>query len=269
MKTFSEFLEEAYYKSSEALLAAHGGKLPPGKIKGYRPRGDSGVWFLTTPEAKKESQARREERKNPLTTKDFESHAKRNLIQNPKEFAAIAKHREDRAIAQKETQTKSRQKRTGIPQHLDHIQPLSQNQRRPENQERFYKITPAHSARNLETRTAKSNEQKGDTPPKRGEPGSKLTRAGAIRHTANDTKEFIKDFDSAVKSVQNSPAERMKKAYDKLTGLSSGSPKPKKQTSNSSTPRVPSPRKIGSRNVSPPRKIGSRKVPPPIRKGVG
>ena len=262
MKTFSEFLEEAYYKSSKELLAAHGGELPAGKTAGYRKRGDSGVWFLTTPEAEKaskaKSKARREERKNPLTTTDFESHAKRNLIKNPKEFAAIAKHREDRAIAQKEAQTKSRQERTGIPQHLDHIQPLSQNQRRRENQERFYKITPAHSAKNLETRTAKSNEQKGDTPPKRGEPGSKLTRAGAIRHTANDTKEFIKDFDSAVKSVQNSPAERMKKAYDKLTGLSSGSPKPKEQTSNSSTPRV--------RNVSPPRKLGSRNVPPPIRK---
>jgi hypothetical protein len=259
MKTFSEFLEEAYYKSSEALLAAHGGKLPEGKIKGYRPRGDSGVWFLTTPEAEKaskaKSKARREERKNPLTTKDFESYAKRNLIKNPREFAAITKHREDRAIAQKETQTKSRQERTGIPQHLDHIQPLSQNQRRPENQERFYKITPAHSAKNLETRTAKSNEKKGDTPPKRGEPGSKLTRAGAIRHTVNDTKEFIKNLDSAIGNVQGKPAKRMAKAYDRITGLSSEKPKPKKQTSNSSTSRVP-----------PPRKIGSRNVPPPIRK---
>jgi len=265
MKTFSEFLEEAYYKSSKELLAAHGGELPAGKIKGHI----SGKgWFITTTEQKKKSQARREERKNPLTTKDFESHAKRNLIKNPKEFADIAKHREDRAIAQKETQTKSRQERTGIPQHLDHIQPLSQNQRRPENQERFYKITPAHSAKNLETRTAKSNEQKGDTPPKRGEPGSKLTRAGAIRHTANDTKEFIKNLDSAIGNVQGKPAERMKRAYDRITGLPPEKPKPKEQTSNSSTRNVSPPRKIGSRNVPPPRKIGSRNVPPPIKKEI-
>lgn len=267
MKTFSEFLEEAYHRTSKELLAAHGGELPAGTKTGYiRGKG----WFLTTPEKKKQSQETREGRKNPLTAKgDFLPHAKRNLIKNPEEFAAIAKHREDRAIAQKEAQTKSRQERTGIPQHLDHTQPLSQNQRRPENQKRFYAVVPAHSAKNLEVRTAAYNMQKGDTPPKRGEPGSKLTRAGAIRHTANDTKEFIKDFDSAVKSVQNSPAERMKKAYDRITGLPPEKPEPKEQTSNSSTRNVPRPRKIGSREVQPPRKLGSRNVPPPIRKGIG
>lgn len=258
MKTFSEFLEEAYYKSSKELLAAHGGELPAGKIKGHI---NGKGWFLTTPEAKKKSQEKREERKNPITDEDFESHAKRNLIKNPREFAVIAKHREDRAIKQKKAQTKSRQERTKIPQHLDHIQPLSQGQRKPENQERFYAITPAHSAANLEVRTAAYNMRKGDTPPKRGEPGSKLTRAGAIRKAANDTKEFIKNLDSAVGNIQGKPAERMKRAYDKLTGLPPEKPKPQEQTSNSSTPKV--------RNVSPPRKIGSRNVPRPVRKGIG
>jgi hypothetical protein len=267
MKTFSEFLEEAtnrqFHSSKDSLLKAHGGELPAGHRTGYR-AGQG--WFASSIEDEKASKKRREERKKPLTKSDFHDHAKRNLINKPGEFADIATDREEHAIDRIYKKAKTAEKESGVKQHVDHSQPLSQEQRKKQHRARFYAVTPGHSSQNLEVATAASNIEKGDTPPKRGEPGSKLTRAGAIRHTANDTKEFIKNLDSAVKSVQHSPAERMKRAYDRITGLPQEKPKPQEQTSNSSTPRVPSPRKIGSRNVSPPRKIGSRNVPPPIRK---
>ena len=207
-----------------------------------------------------------EERKRPLTKSDFYNYAKRNLINKPREFADIASHREDRAISKKEQDRTDRKKKFKIEYHVDHSQPLSQEQRKPQHKSRFYAITPGHSAQNIEVKTKVSNIRKGDTPPKKGEHGSNFTRSGAIKHTADDTKEFIKNLDSAVGNVQGKPAKRMAKAYDRITGLSSKKSEPKKQTSNSSTSRAPSPRKIGSRNVPPPRKIGSRNVPPPIRK---
>ena len=266
MKTFKEFLAEAtnrqFHSNKDGLLNSHGGELPAGHRAGYRA---GKGWFASSIEDEKKAKKRREDRKKPLTRSDFHDYAKRNLINKPREFADIATDREEHAIDRTYKKAKTTEKEFGVKQHVDHSQPLSQEQRKKQHRARFYAVTPGHSSQNLEVATAASNIQKGDTLPKRGEPGSKLTRSGAIRHTANDTKEFIKKLDSAIGNVQGKPAERMAKAYDKITGLSSDSSKPKKQTSNSSTPRVPSPRKIGSRNVPPPRKIGSRNVPPPTQ----
>ena len=266
MKTFKEFLAEAtnrqFHSSKDGLLNSHGGELPAGHRAGYRA---GKGWFASSIEDEKKAKKRREDRKKPLTRSDFHDYAKRNLINKPREFADIATDREEHAIDRTYKKAKTTEKESGVKQHVDHSQPLSQEQRKKQHRARFYAVTPGHSSQNLEVATSASNIQKGDTLPKRGEPGSKLTRSGAIRHTANDTKEFIKKLDSAIGNVQGKPAERMAKAYDKITGLPSDSSKPKKQTSNSSTPRVPSPRKIGSRNVPPPRKIGSRNVPPPTQ----
>jgi hypothetical protein len=251
-KTFREFLEEAtrtYHSNKDDLLKAHGGKLPEGHRTGYR-AGQG--WFASSIEDEKASKQRREGRKKPLTKSDFHNHAKRNLINNPGEFADIATDREEHAIDRKYKKAKTAEKESGVKQHVDHSQPLSQEKRKTKHKARFYAVTPGHSAQNLEVATAASNIEKGDTPPKKGEHGSNFTRSGAIRHTANDTKEFIKNLDSAVGNVQGSPAKRMAKAYDKITGLPPEKPKDSKQTPKSSRPRVPSPRKISSRNVPPP-----------------
>ena len=266
MKTFKEFLEEAathkYYGSSEELLKSNGGKPPEGHSPTYRKKLG---WFFISDEDKKASQKRRKERQNPLTKQDFHDYAARNLIPNPGEFADIAIDREHHEIKRKESVRDRRKKKFGVPYHLDHIQPISQEQRRKEHRQRRYAIAPAHSAKNLRVISAKSNLEKEDTPPRRGERGSNFTRSGSIKSTADDTHRFIRRLDSLVSSVQHSPAERMARAYDRLTGLPPEKPKPKKQTSDSSTPRrrVPPPRKISSRNVPPPRKISSRNVPPP------
>ncbi len=222
MKTFKHFLEEAasraFYGSRDDLLKAHKGELPSGHRAGYR-AGEG--WFASSIEDEKASKKRREERKKPLTRSEFHSYAKRNLIKNPKEFADIATHRERHAISQKEKERDRRKQRFGIEYHVDHSQPLSQEKRKKQHRERFYAVAPAHSAQNLEVRTKTHNIRKGDTPPKKGEHGSNFTRSGAIRHTANDTREFIKNLDSVVGNVQGGPAKRMAKAYDRITGLSS------------------------------------------------
>jgi hypothetical protein len=258
MKTFKEFLAEAinreFHSSKESLRRSHGGELPAGHRAGYRA---GKGWFASSIDDEKASKKRREERKNPLTRSDFHDYAKRNLFKKPEEFADIAIDREEHNIKRKEALRGRRTKKLGVPYHLDHLQPLSQERRKREHKQRRYAIAPGHSAQNLEVKSAKSNIEKGDELPKKGEKGSNLTRSGAIRHTANDTKKFIKNLDSAIGNVQGSPAKRMAGAYDRLTGLSPENPKPKKQTSDSSTPRrrIPPPRKIGSRNVPPPRKI--------------
>lgn len=221
MKTFREFLEEAtsrvYHQNKDALLKAHNGKLPDGHRPGYRA---GKGWFSSSIEDEKASKKRREQRKKPLTTTDFHNYAKRNLIKNPKEFADIATDREEHEIKRKEQVRSRRKKKFGVPYHLDHIQPLSQEQRKKEHRERRYAIAPGHSAKNLEVKSAASNIEKGDNPPKRGERGSNFTRSGAIKHTADDTHKFIDRFDSLVRRVRHSPAERMAKAYDEITGLS-------------------------------------------------
>lgn len=269
MKTFKEFLEEAatraYHSNKDELLKAHGGKMPEGHRPGYRA---GKGWFPSSIEDEKKAKKRREERKKPLTKGDFHDYAKRNLVKKPKEFADIAVDREEHEIKRKEGVRGKRTKKFGKPYHLDHLQPLSQEQRKKEHRERRYAIAPGHSAKNLEVKSAKSNIEKGAEPPKKGERGSTFTRSGAIKHTADDTHKFIKRLDSLVSRVRHSPAERMASAYDKITGLPSEKSKTKKETSSSSTSRriVPPPRKIGSRNVPPPRKIGSRNTPPPVRK---
>jgi hypothetical protein len=268
-KTFREFLEEAatrtYHSSKSELLGTHGGKLPEGHRPGYRA---GKGWFSNSIADEKKAKERREGRKKPLTQDDFHSYAKRNLVKKPKEFAAIAADREEHAIDRTYKKAKTTEKKSGVKQHVDHIQPLSQEKRRlsKEHKARRYAISPGHSAQNLEVATAASNIQKGDAPPKKGERGSNFTRSGAIRHTAKDTHKFIKKLDSEISSVRHSPAERMAKAYDKITGLPPEKPKDSKQTPKSSTSRVPSPKKISSRSVPPPRKISSRNVPPPIKR---
>jgi len=222
MKSFKEFLQEAdsrtFYGRKDDLLKSHNGKLPDGHRAGYRPgRG----WFASSVQDERASKQRREERKKPLTRDDFHSYAKRNLISKPREFADIADHREQHAISQKEQERSRRKQRFGIEYHVDHSQPLSQEQRKRQHKSRFYAVTPGHASQNLELKTKTHNIRKGDAPPKKGEHGSNFTRSGAIRHTANDTKEFIKNMDSTIGNVQGHPAKRMAKAYDRLTGLKS------------------------------------------------
>jgi hypothetical protein len=265
MKTFRQFLEEAetrvYHKGKEELFKAHPeGKLPEGHRPGYRA---GKGWFASSIADEKEAKKRREQRKKPLKHEHFYNYAKRNLIKNPNEFADIASDREEHEIKRKEGVRDRRKKKFGVPYHLDHLQPLSQEQRKKEHRQRRYAIAPGHTAKNLEVKSAKSNIEKGAEPPKRGERGSNFTRSGSIKHTADNTHKFIKRLDSLVSSVRHSPAERMASAYDKITGLPPEKSKPKKETPRR---RVPPPRKIASRDVPPPRKISSRDVPPPIRK---
>jgi hypothetical protein len=227
-KTFEEFVSEAYlieakkthrdaighkeYDAWKDEVVSHHAE--HGHAKGvskrtfdgieYEMRNKAGsgkpkIWAASKVSDRKASAKKRRESLKPISDDEFLSHAKRNLEPNAKEVAAVAADVERTGKERKRKGAKESTKKTGEPYDVDHMNPQP-TRRRPENQPRFQAVSPGDSNANKRIMKRSENTGKQDRPPKKGEPGYGLTRAGAIRKSTQSGKELLSKIDAALKA---------------------------------------------------------------------
>ena len=260
MKTFSEFLEEAAYQqhssfsSKDDLFAHHKGNLPDWAFAKNRGSKENPKWGLASKASREKSSNKREEDLKMTTG---------NLTQ-----------RENRKLEAKERLRTERKKELHHATEVERSGAEMRNMSAGERMRRRASDAKQHKYHGDNPRNLVLANKGSAASFKPEQPGFHHSKFHAFERThkkdledVGNTISPMRAFTTLVNQARRRKKRlpelqaRMAKAYDKNTGLSSEKPKPKEQTSNSSTPRV--------RNVSPPRKIGSRNVPPPIRKGVG
>ena len=185
LKTFKEFVEEAYIveiHKTKADAAAHYEKHPPvgGDPYYIRNKGPKRGWAAVRQSAFKEQGKRRRQRLKALTFKEILAFTKRNLKPKPGELAKKAQKIETADKSAQSREATSQTKATGTKHVVDHKQP-QQDKRRPENRERFERVSPGDVSSNRGVLPEPENLKKGSKPPKKGEPGYGTTRSGAIR----------------------------------------------------------------------------------------
>jgi len=230
MKTFQEFITEAYlieartthkdtighteYNKWKNAVVSHYAK--HGHVRGvskrtfdgveYEMRSKSGkgkpkVWGASTTSDRKASAKKRSQSLRPISDDEFLSHAKRSLEPNPREVAAAAADFERQGIRRKKAEAKAKTKETGEKHGVDHSQPQP-TKRKPQLQPRFQRVLPGHSNANLRVMKHSDNTAKQDTPPKKGEPGRNLTRAGAVSASIKGGKKLLSDIDAELKDAR-------------------------------------------------------------------
>jgi len=230
MKTFQEFVEEAYlieartthrdtighkeYDKWKDEVSSHHAE--HGHVKGVSRRtfggvgyemrnkarkGQPKIWAASKISDRKASAKKRKQSLKPISDKEFLSHAKRNLEPNAKEVAAAAADFERQGIESKIKQAKRETDKTGEQHDLDHLQPQP-TKRKPKLQPRFQAVLPGHSNANLGVLSHSSNTAKQDTPPKKGQPGRNLTRAGAVKSSIEGGKKLLSKIDRLLTTVR-------------------------------------------------------------------
>jgi hypothetical protein len=227
-KTFKEFVEESYlieaktthrdtighkeYDAWRDEVASHHSQ--HGHVRGvskrkfgdteYEMRNKAGkgkpkVWAASKVSDRKSSAKKRRENLKPISDDEFLSYANRNLEPNAKEVAAAAADFERQGKRKKRERARTETKKTGEPHDVDHMNPQP-TRRRPENQPRFQRVSPGDSNANQSVLKRSKNTGKQDRPPKKGEPGYGLTRAGAVSASIKGGKKLLSDIDDALKA---------------------------------------------------------------------
>jgi hypothetical protein len=184
MKTFKEFLEEAYITEGQSRQDADKKRLAKDNPDEWSVRkvGRKGVeaWTTKRKESIRGQGSRRRQKLKALTFKEILAFTKRNLKPNPRQLAKAAQKIESGSKSEQSREASSLTKATGIKHVVDHEQP-QQDKRSPENRGRFERVVPGDVSPNRRVLPEPENLAKGSTPPKKGEPGYGTTRSGAIR----------------------------------------------------------------------------------------
>lgn len=184
LKTFKEFVEEAYITEGQSREDAEKKRLAKDNPDEWRVRkvGRSGEesWTTKRKSAISGQGSRRRQRLKALTFKEILAFTKRNLKPKPGELAKKAQKIETADKSSQSREATSQTKATGTKHVVDHKQP-QQDKRRPENRERFERVSPGDVSSNRRVLPEPENLEKGSKPPKKGEPGYGTTRSGAIR----------------------------------------------------------------------------------------
>jgi hypothetical protein len=181
MKTFREFLEESYLIEGQSREDAEKKRLAKPNPDEWRVRNiGSDRWTTKRKSSISGQGTRRRKNLRGLSYQEILSFAKRNLYPNPEKVAKDAANKEKTTKASQSREATTQTKRTGIKHTVDHLQP-QQNKRKPENRERFERISPGDVSSNRKVVPEPENLAKGSKPPKKGEPGYGITRSSSIR----------------------------------------------------------------------------------------
>ena len=224
MKTFQEFLEEAYlieannkhgisddeYAKWKNEVASH--HTEHGHVRGvsrrtfdgveYEMRSKSGkgkpkVWAASKTSDRKASAEDRnkKEQETKLTYDELLTKFK-----GDKERAAAALDAEETGIRKVVRRKKGIQKATGVPQSLGHKQPLRPDDPKPED--------PGHTRSNIQVEPLSSNTAKKNRRPNPGESGYGLTRAQSTTDAVRRGDTLLKRVGDLVTSVQSGKSSR-------------------------------------------------------------
>lgn len=179
-KTFKEFVEEAYLpeQSREEAEKKRLAKTNPDEWRVRNIGQDR--WTTKRKESISGQGTRRRQRLKGMSYKEILAFVKRNLKPNPSELAKEAQKIESGQKAAQTREARKKTQETGTKHVVDHKQP-QQNKRRPENRERFERVSPGDTSSNRQVKPEPENLAKGSKPPKKGEPGYGTTRSGAVK----------------------------------------------------------------------------------------
>jgi hypothetical protein len=181
MKTFREFLSETYLIEGQSREDAEKKRLAKDNPDEWRVRNTGGGKWTTKRKSSISGQsARRKQRMKGLSYKEILDYVKRNLKGSPSQLASVAQRIERERKAAQTIEARKKTKETGTKHVVDHQQP-QQDKRKPENRERFERISPGDVSANRRVVSEPENLSKGSKPPKKGEPGYGTTRSGAIK----------------------------------------------------------------------------------------
>jgi hypothetical protein len=180
MKTFREFIIEARSKEDAEKLRQT--KDNPDEWR-VRNKG-GGHHGLNTVSALKGQGKRRSENLKPLTTKELEDHAKRNLHPTPTKTAKRAIKIEGGRKRSQRDDARSKTNQTGQKHDVDHIQ-AQPNRRSETTKSRFQSIHPGDSSDNRRVIPSSENREKNSKNTEK----TTLTRAGAIRRALQRARE--------------------------------------------------------------------------------
>jgi len=179
-KTYEEFVSETliFEQSREDAEKKRLAKSNPDEWRVRNVGG--GKWTTKRKESLSGQGKRRRENLKGMTYKEILAFTKRNLKLKPEELAKAAQKIEkaDKTAQSKEATRQT--KTTGTKHVVDHKQP-QQDKRRPENRERFGRVSPGDVSSNRRVVSEPENLKKGSKLPKKGEPGYGTTRSGAVR----------------------------------------------------------------------------------------
>jgi len=189
LKTFKEFVEEAFIIEGQSREEAEKKRLAKDNPDEWRVRNiGGGKWTTKRKESISGQGTRRRQRLKGMSYKELLAFTKRNLKSKPSELAKTAQkiERADKSAQSREASRKT--KETGTKHVVDHKQP-QQDKRRPENRERFERVSPGDVSSNRQVKSEPENLRKGSKPPKKGEPGYGTTRSGAIKKVVDRAEE--------------------------------------------------------------------------------
>ena len=203
-KTFKEFVEKIHILEGQSREEAEKKRLAKPNPDEWRVRNTGGGNWTTKRKSSLSAQGkRRSQKSNPLTKQELETHAKRTLRKNPSELADIALDREEVSKKKQTTAARRLTRKTGTRHVQDHSQPLQQDKRKPENRERFERVTPGDVASNLQVTSEPKNLKKGSKPPKKGERGYGTTRSGAIKKRLDKAQKFSNKMDRLISQIRS------------------------------------------------------------------
>ena len=187
MKTFREFILEVNRPESgsdieksrwdRAKARKNDLENPESMFIGTTGRDNEGnrKYGLKSSERKREQGKRRSKNLKPLTTRELEDHAKRNLYPNPTKTAKQAIRIEGGRKRAQRDDAKIKSQQTGQQHDVDHIQ--GQPNRRSEGlRSRFQAIHPGDASDNRQVMHGDENRSKNSKNTQRS-----TTRAGAVR----------------------------------------------------------------------------------------
>ncbi len=179
-KTFEEFVRNSYI-NEQTREDAEKKRLSKENPDEWRVRNiGSGRWTTKRKSSISGQNTRRNERLKGLSYKEILDYVKRNLKGSPSQLASAAQRIEKEKKAAQTREARKKTKETGTKHVVDHQQP-QQDKRKPENRERFERISPGDASSNRRVVPEPENLAKGSKPPKKGEPGYGTTRSGAIK----------------------------------------------------------------------------------------
>ena len=224
MKTFQEFIEEAYlieannkhgisddeYAKWRNEVASH--HTEHGHVRGvsrrtfdgveYEMRSKAGkgkpkVWAASKTSDRKASAGKRQAiiNKTKLTYDELLTKSK-----GDKERAAAALDAEETGIKKTVKRGRRIQKATGVPQSLGHKQPVQPDDPKPED--------PGHTRSNTQIEPLSSNTAKKNRRPQPGESGYGLTRAQSTTDAQRRGDKLLNKVGDLIKSVQSGKSSR-------------------------------------------------------------
>ena len=148
-----------------------------------RDREGNRTYTLKSAALRRQQGKRRSENLKPLTTRELEDHAKRNLYPTPTKTAKKAIRIEGGRKRAQRDDAKTRTQQTGQQYDVDHIQGQP-NRRRESLRSRFQKIHPGDASDNRQVMHGDENRSKNSKNTQRS-----TTRAGAVRAALMRAKE--------------------------------------------------------------------------------